>query len=78
MYEADGCTCRGAYWGSLRAGAQPMFHHKNLTEYAVMINQAVDTLINNLQPAAETGQQLDIHHQLGRMTMQVIGGAAFG
>ncbi|KAL3134381.1 hypothetical protein ABBQ38_006635 [Trebouxia sp. C0009 RCD-2024] len=71
-------VARGAYWGSLRAGVPPMFHNNNLTEYAVMINQAVDALISNLRPAAKTGELLDIHHQLGRMTMQVIGGAAFG
>ena len=71
-------ACRGAYWASLRAGAQPMFHNDNLKEYAGIINQAVDDLINNLQVAAMTGEQVDMHAQLGRLTMQVIGAAAFG
>ena len=71
-------VCRGAEWGSLRAGAQPMFHNNSLTEYAGVINQAVDDLISNLQSAAQTGEQVDMRQQLGRLTMQVIGGAAFG
>ena len=55
-----------------------MFHNSNLTEYAGIINQAVDGLINNLRAAAKTGERLDMHRQLGRLTMQVIGAAAFG
>ncbi len=71
-------VCRGSYWGSLRAAAQPMFHNNNLAAYAGVINQAVNDLISNLQSAAKTGEQIDMHQQLGRMTMQVVGEAAFG
>lgn len=55
-----------------------MFHNDNLKEYAGIINQAVDDLINNLRAAAKTGEQVDMHGQLGRLTMQIIGAAAFG
>ena len=55
-----------------------MFHNHNLSAYADLINQAADDLISNLRSAAETGEQVDMHCQLGRMTMQVIGAAAFG
>ena len=54
-----------------------MFHNDNLKEYAGTINQAVDDLINNLRAVAKTGEQVDMHGQLGRLTMQVIGAAAF-
>ena len=57
---------------------QPMFHNVHLAAYAEVINQAVTDLIDNLQPFAKTGEQVDMHRQLGRMTMQVIGAAAFG
>ncbi|DBB12325.1 TPA: hypothetical protein ACH3X3_006414 [Trebouxia sp. C0006] len=76
--HASMAAARGPYWGSLRAGAQPMFHNDNLKEYAGTINQAVDDLINNLRVVAKTGEQVDMHGQLGRLTMQVIGAAAFG
>lgn len=55
-----------------------MFHSKHLHTYAETINQAVDDFAVNLDRFAESGQQVDMHRQLGRMTMQVIGNAAFG
>ena len=71
-------SCRGSFWGSLRAGVQPMFHSTHLNTYAETINQAVDDLAVNLDKIAEAGEEVDIFRQLGRMTMQVIGAAAFG
>ena len=70
--------CRGAFWGSVRAGAQPMFHTHHLTAYAETINQAVDDMIVNLDSCADKGEQVDMRQQLGRLTMQIIGAAAFG
>ena len=55
-----------------------MFHTKHLIGYADTINQAVDDLGVHLDKAAETGQEVDMLRQLGGMTMQVIGAAAFG
>lgn len=68
----------GSFWGSLRAGVQPMFHSNHLATYAETINKAVDDSIANLDKFAESGEQVDMFRQLGRMTMQVIGAAAFG
>lgn len=70
--------CRGSFWGSLRAGVQPMFHSSHLDTYAGTINKALDDFSVNLDGFAKTGDQVDIFRQLGRMTMQVIGAAAFG
>ena len=70
--------CSGSFWGSLRAGVQPMFHSQHLATYGQTINQAVDDFIVNLDKLAESGEQVDMFRQLGRMTMQVIGAAAFG
>ena len=55
-----------------------MFHSTHLNTYAETINQAVDNLAVNLDKIAEAGEEVDIFRQLGRMTMQVIGAAAFG
>ena len=65
-------------WGSLRAAVQPMIHTKCLQTYAGTINSAVDALMANLDQYAKTGEQTDIYRHLGRLTMQVIGAAAFG
>ena len=71
-------THRSPLWGSLRAGAQPMFHSENLSAYAGTINKAVDELITNLSAVAKSGKEVNIFTQLGQMTMQVTGAAAFG
>ncbi len=55
-----------------------MFHSHHLATYGETINQAVDNLSVNLDKIAESGEQVDMFRQLGRMTMQVIGAAAFG
>ena len=55
-----------------------MFHTKHLTSYADTINQAVDDLMVHLDRFAESAEEVDMLRQLGRMTMQVIGNAAFG
>ena len=86
LYEALVVSClsarladhRGAFWGSLRAGVNPMFHSSHLTTYAGTINKALDDFTVNLDGFAKTGEQVDMFRQLGRMTMQVIGAAAFG
>ena len=70
--------CRGQLWGSLRAGAQPMFHSANLSTYAGTINKAVDALITKLHAVARTGREVNIFQPLGQMTLQVTGVAAFG
>ena len=70
--------CWSPLCGSLRAGAQPMFHSHNLAAYASTINRAVEQLIANLKVAASEGRQVDILQQLGQMTLQVTGAAAFG
>lgn len=57
---------------------QPMFHTNHLHEYADTINTAVDALTVNLDDFGRNGKQTDIYRHLGRLTMQVIGAAAFG
>ncbi|DBA94172.1 hypothetical protein WJX77_003365 [Trebouxia sp. C0004] len=71
-------VAKSPLWGSLRAGAQPMFHSENLSAYAGTINKAVDELMTNLSTVAKSGKEVNIFSQLGQMTMQVTGAAAFG
>lgn len=55
-----------------------MFHSSHLDTYAGTINKALDDFSVNLDAFAKSGEQVDMFRQLGRMTMQVIGAAAFG
>ena len=78
VHHVQYLTCRGHLWGSLRAGVQPMFHSKQLNQYADIINTAVDSLLANLSTVAKSGKEVDIMQQLGQMTLQITGAAAFG
>ena len=69
-----GCPCARALCGV----APSMLYSHNLSEHAATINQAVEQLIANLKVAASEGRQVDILQQLGQMTLQVTGAAAFG
>ena len=55
-----------------------MFHSNHMSQYAVTINSAVDSLIDTLSIIAKSGKDADIMQLLGQMTMQVTGAAAFG
>ena len=55
-----------------------MFHSDSLSAYAGTINKAVDALISNLTAVTKSGKEVNIFTQLGQMTMQVTGAAAFG
>ena len=55
-----------------------MFHTHNLSAYAYTINRSVEQLIANLKLAASSGTEVNIMQQLGQMTLQVTGAAAFG
>ena len=48
-----------------------MFHSASLASYDSLINAAVDDLLRNLDALAAQGQLVDMHRQLGNMTMQV-------
>ena len=53
-----------------------MFHSASLATYDALINTALDDLLHNLDAFAAQGQLVDMHRQLGNMTMQVGGPAS--
>ncbi len=69
---------RGGYWASLRAAMQPLFHTAALHSYTPIMNNSAEQLADNLGPASKSGEPVELHGLLGRLTMDVIGQAAFG
>ena len=53
-----------------------MFHSASLAAYDSVINTALDDLMHNLDALAAQGPLVDMHRQLGNMTMQVGGPAS--
>ena len=69
--------CRDKFWAGIRAACEPLFHSKKLRAHAPLINQAATHLQQRLASAPH-GQAVQINTMLAGLTMEVIGGAAFG
>lgn len=68
----------GPYWQSLRQAWQAMFHPDSLKGYVGFINTSADHLVDALAPSAKSGQPIEIWRLMGRLTLDVVGSAAFG
>lgn len=69
---------RGRYWASLRAALQPVFHTTALRSYSTIMRAQVDRLVKELDPIAGTGEIVDVHDLIGRMTLATISETVFG
>ena len=57
---------------------QPLFHQAALQGYTPIMNDKADKLAEQLQHMSKSGEAVELHSLLGRVTMGVIGQAAFG
>lgn len=69
--------CRGRYWAGVRAACEPVFHSDKLQTYVPITNRALTRLVENLGAVQAEGP-VQINLALAGMTMDVIGGSAFG
>ncbi len=69
--------CRGRYWTGLRAACEPVFHSDKLETYMPVANKAMTSLADKLAAVQSQGP-VQINVVLAGMTMDVIGGSAFG
>ncbi|KAM9376748.1 thromboxane-A synthase isoform 2-T3 [Pholidichthys leucotaenia] len=65
-------------WKRVRSILTPTFSAAKMKEMVPLINTAIDTLMNNLNVKAESGEAFDIHKCFGCFTMDVIASVAFG
>ena len=70
-------VCRGRYWSGIRAACEPVFHSDKLQTYVPIANKAMNSLIDKLR-AVPAQSPVQINLALAAMTMDVIGGSAFG
>eukprot|EP00887_Chlorella_sp_A99_P007381 scaffold2.g7381.t1 len=78
MIQSGLLVAKGAYWASLRAAVQPLFHTAALQGYAPIMNECISQLLAKLDAAAAEGEAVDIHALAGGMTLEVVGRACFG
>lgn len=79
-FDDDGIffTESGPYWQALRQVWQTMFHPDSLKGYIGFINHSVDQFVDVLAPMAKSGEDVEIWRLLGRLTLDIVGSAAFG
>lgn len=68
---------RGRYWSGVRAACEPVFHSEKLQTYVPIVNRAMSSLVEKLGAVQAEGP-VQINLALAGMTMDVIGGSAFG
>ena len=76
-YTKFGTFSRGRYWSGIRAACEPVFHSDKLQTYVPVANKAMTSLVDKLSAAQSQGP-VQINLALAGMTMDVIGGSAFG
>lgn len=69
---------RNERWKRVRSILTPSFSAAKMKEMVPLIQTATDSLMNNLNAYAESGEAFDIHRCFGCFTMDVIASVAFG
>ncbi|KAI7837331.1 hypothetical protein COHA_008846 [Chlorella ohadii] len=67
-----------AMWKETRNAWQPFFSPSAVLKNDELMARSAAKLVRHLAPAAQQGQPVDVWRELGLMTMDVVGTAAFG
>jgi len=76
-------TSDGDYWLNQRRLMQPAFHRRNYDQFGKIMTDATLRMIERWvvpqprQPAHQNGEYLDMHEEMVRLTMEVVGQALF-
>ena len=65
-------------WRMLRLNWQIAFRSGSLEGYSPVMNKCALQLADKLSEAAKSGTAINIHEELGNMTMHVVGTSAYG
>ena len=68
-------ACRNKFWAGIRAACEPMFQSKMLRTYTPLMHRSLDKLLDKLE---QHKGPINAGTTLGAMTIEVIGGTAFG
>ncbi|XP_071756411.1 thromboxane-A synthase-like [Centroberyx gerrardi] len=69
---------RDEHWKKVRGMFTPSFSAAKMKEMVPLINTAINSLMNNLNAYAESGEAFDIHRCFSCFTMDVTASVAFG
>lgn len=71
-------TSEGDTWRRQKRLVQPLFTHKRVAAYVPMMAGEAGDLIHRWEPGAAAGQPVDLHTEMTRITLRVVGRAVFG
>lgn len=70
-------TSEGDYWLRQRRLMQPAFHRKRLDRFGQIMTDATFRMLDRWQPAIQNGTPLDMHTEMMRITMDIVGQSLF-
>lgn len=71
-------TSQGQTWRRQRRTVQPLFTPKHVAGYAAIMGEEASALVARLRPSVGHRDGLDLHAEMVRFTLRVVGRAVFG
>ena len=71
-------TSEGDTWKRQKRMVQPLFTHRRVAAYVPLIADEAQTVVDRWRPAQEAGTPVDLHEEMTRVTLRVVGRAVFG
>ena len=65
-------------WKRQRRFIQPLFTRKRIDTYAEGMGAEAETLAGRWRPAVDAGEPIDLHAEMSRVTLRIVGGLLFG
>jgi cytochrome P450 len=65
-------------WLRQRRFVQPLFTRRRIAGYAAAMGEEAEALAHGWRAAARTGAQIDVHREMSRLTLRVVGRLLFG
>lgn len=66
-------TSEGSFWLRQRRLAQPAFHREKIASFGGLMVEATREMIASWQPWLERGEPFDLHDELMKLTLKVVG-----
>jgi cytochrome P450 len=70
-------TLTGDHWKDVRNGVTPVFSSGKIKQISEIVKEKNDIFLNNMSTEATRGQVFDIYNYVQKLTLEVIGKAAF-
>ncbi|MDQ4044989.1 MAG: cytochrome P450, partial [Chloroflexota bacterium] len=70
-------TSDGEHWLQQRRLIQPVFHRRRINRFSSTTTRAALEMVQAWEPAARSGQPVDVAHEMMRLALRIVGEAVF-